>query len=144
MDHAQLLAMLPKLAKRLLDVVEGAVISNGGISAPLSYDDLNSLGLDRRGLPQARLMLVKLGLVEVTFGARGVSQYSLAPGWRSLSSPDAQRLVTLAKQPQAPRPRSKRPKPQQARAVPKPVTVKRRRARAAPSLPVLSFLNRDA
>ena len=91
-------AVLPRGARRLLDVLARA-IGEGGGSALLSYDDLEALGTDRKALPSALRALAHLGLIEVGVGPRVSGRYSLATRWRSLDSVEAARLVKLAHEP---------------------------------------------
>lgn len=136
MDRAELLAALPRAAQRLFEAVE-RTISDGGGPVGLSYDDFTGThGVDRKSLPPSLRMLRSVGLVEVEIGARGIGVYSISDCWRSIDAEQAARLIEVARQPQPQGARSSRPpKVKQAK------TVKvRRRARAVPSLPVLSCL----
>ena len=121
--------------QRVLDAITSAV--GDGDSAALSYNQLDQY-TNRRQLPASLRALVSLGLVEVSIGPRCITVYSLSERYRTVDAVEAAKLVALAQQPRPVRVAAQKP------ASPRAETpVGERTPRQVPSLPRLSFLERD-
>jgi hypothetical protein len=124
-------------ARRVFHEIEA---TGGGA---ISLDQLmDATGRGRSAVRHGVRQCEVLGFVAVAMTARRTNEFRLADGWAEVSAEEAKHLLKLAKLPTPPRATSSPPKP--VRPVKVRVEVEPPPPRAAPSMPVVAWLQRSS